>query len=529
MLRSFNVGADELISLIEEECFSASEVYRQQLAQTQSQFNAFRSATYTSFAQNEAMTIHCSQEIDMLVKKVREYEEMQLTLLRAGIYYSYGQLAFGGPWGQIVSGLSSCSSNLPHGPFLFPVQVLHALADQGQAEKSRRSEIARLDDLVRWYQAQISPDLNTNSAPSVVGTKREIGTPVLDPIMISKRPRLDVPVQPCRTMPAMPRLSVPFSPVFAPIPTFSPIDAVGGGPSSPHSTMPNATGIQIPKVIDRWNRALAEPVASKPLREFVLPPLTAFEDAHSCTYYLWFSIRMSLYNRMGDSKPTGARAASTTEQWELKLYNDRKGTRNFSFSPMVFDSNASGVSCACGIPPLLPSISHKIPHRADGTPIQSTDFDSPVLRAFILADLELAHAKLQFEQTDDILLDVQSWSTLRWVRRLQARSTIFRNGWDPSFAAVPLEMPGLMARQPWIVAFHDLLVSWPKFESIGPLPVLEIGAEATSGYLEALASFEQRMIAFYLETVSKTLGTCPARPRIRPEVGFLPELYLNIL
>ncbi|KAF7363797.1 hypothetical protein MSAN_01037600 [Mycena sanguinolenta] len=315
---------------MEEECFSASEVYRQQLAQTQTQFNAFRSAAYTSFAQNEAMNNSCSQEIDMLTKKVREYEELQQTLRKACIYHTQGRLAFGGLWGQIAPELRPGSSNLPHGSFLHPGQVLNALANQCQAEKSRRNEIARLENLVRWYQTKLPPDHNTNVAPPVVGMKREM-TPVLEPIAV-KRLKLDVPVRPCRTMTATPRLSAPFSPVSAPTPTFSPIHVVENAlSSSPHPNMTNATGMHVSRVIDRWNCALTEPVASKPLREFVLPPLTAFDGAHSCTYYLWFSIRMPLYNRMGDSKPTCARPASTTEQWELKLYNDRKGAKKFFF------------------------------------------------------------------------------------------------------------------------------------------------------------------------------------------------------
>lgn len=289
--------------------------------------------------------------------------------------------------------------------------------------------------------------------------------------------------------------------------------------------MPNSTCFTPSPVIDRWNFAVTEPAALKPSREYVLPPLSAFVDAHSCTYYLWFSIRTSLYGRLGDPRSVRGRTASTTEQWELKLYNDKNGTRKFMFNQKVFD--ASGVRCVCGMPPVLPSISHKIPHRVDGSFIQSTDFDSPILRAFIYTDLELAHAKLQFEQTDDILLDMSLWSDSVRSPRIDARETIFRNSWDPSFAAVPLEAPDLMARRAWITRFRDLLQLWPNFELTKPCPAPE--DETDPAYLDSLASFERRMIAFYLDTVSKTLGIRPARPRQRPATDSLPELYQNML
>jgi hypothetical protein len=246
-------------------------------------------------------------------------------------------------------------------------------------------------------------------------------------------------------------------------------------------------------------------------------------DAHSCTYYLWFSTRSSLYSRVGDPRPSTGRTASTAEQWEVKLYN-RKGKKDYIFNEKVFDT-CSGARCACGMPPLLPSIVQKLPHRTDGAPIQSTDFDSPALQAIICTDLELAHAKLQFEQTDDILLS--SLSAQQWTERADARETIFRNSWDPSFAAVPLEAPDLLARRPWIICFRDLLKDWPNFELTFSFPTAE--DDTDPDYLASLASFELRMIAFYLQTVSRTLGIRPARPLQRPNIEALPELYRNIL
>ncbi|KAF8205794.1 hypothetical protein K438DRAFT_1964210 [Mycena galopus ATCC 62051] len=547
MLRSFTVAADQIVSIIEDECASALEVTRQQLEQAQSQFNAFRNAAYASYAANDATIENLTRKVlvsldryhlgfNVIYRTVQEYKNLLHTLNKVDIYYHHGSYA------------SSALS---------PNQVGAALADQCRFENSQRNrdlaEIARLENLVRWYrefhETKFPPALNTDvgvlGRPSLVQharaeagrmkpLKREMEAEDLEPA--AKRSRLDVPVlTPILSATTRSNYSSaagsPLSGVATPTfcqPLLYPVPGKDSIGSSPQPTMASAR-MPVSSVICRWNCTLTENAASKPSRGWILPPLAAFVDAHACTYYLWFSIRMSLYGRVGDPQYLKGRTASTAEQWELKLYNDRKGKRNFSFNETVFDVSQTGPRCVCGMPPLLPSIRQKIPHRADESPIQASDFDSPVLRGFLIADLELAHAKLQFEQTDDILLEAESWSVEEWSQRQAARATIFRNAWDLSFAAVPLETPDLISRRPWIVRFQDLLRYWPDFELVGPFPVPEIEGEATPEDLEALASFERRMIAFYLETVSRTLGISPARPRHRPEVDALPELYRNIL
>jgi hypothetical protein len=156
MLRSFDVAADQIVSLIEEERADASEVSRQQLLQAQNQFNAFRNAAFTTHATNEAINVQCRQEIEKLTRKAQELQELEYTLHKAGIYHSHGFLAFGGQWGALVRGLRPTSPNLPQGPFLLPRDVAAALETQRRAEDWQRvrdsAEIARLENLVRWYR-----------------------------------------------------------------------------------------------------------------------------------------------------------------------------------------------------------------------------------------------------------------------------------------------------------------------------------------------------------------------------------------
>ncbi|KAJ6531291.1 hypothetical protein B0H19DRAFT_1191082 [Mycena capillaripes] len=345
---------------------------------------------------------------------------------------------------------------------------------------------------------------------------------VLEPEPPAKRSRLDAPVEQNWG-------TAPTSPTFNTTPTYtsqltesSPLDCVPTFSAAVEDTSTicsNAPLTALP-VIDRWNCALSQCVETNSSRQTVLPPLDAFVGAHSCTYYLWFATRASLFSRVGDPQSCHGRTALATEQWQLKLYNEQE-KRYYNFNEKIFDTGA--VRCACGMPPLLPKIVFKLPHRADESPIQSIDFDSPAIQAIICTDLELAHAKLQFEQTDEILLNMSSWSAQQWTERSYARDTIIRNSWDPSFTAVPLETPDIIARRPWIIRFRDLLQDWPNFDLSGSFPAAE-----DPGYLESLASFEQRMIAFYLESVSSTLGIRPARPRHRPDIDALPELYRNI-
>lgn len=55
MMRSFEDAADQLAELIEAERADASALVRQQMAQMESQFSAFRNAAFAAHAANEAI------------------------------------------------------------------------------------------------------------------------------------------------------------------------------------------------------------------------------------------------------------------------------------------------------------------------------------------------------------------------------------------------------------------------------------------------------------------------------------------
>ncbi|KAJ7766849.1 hypothetical protein B0H16DRAFT_374015 [Mycena metata] len=534
MLNVFEVAADKIIDMIDTERTDASEFYRQQLEHTQNQCNSFRAAAFATHAANENINAQCRQEIDSLTRVI---QDMQYTLNKAGIYYHMGRLAFGGNWGVVVRALRPSSPNLPQGPLLFPRDVVAALEAQREAENWRRehdsAEIARLQHLVKWHQR---PTLNGGGAPLVDTMKRP--APELTKCA-GKRSRLDIPLEKIctATPPFSATSSTSQSPAFSPMMLVSPIVI----PTPPFQSTPPSTTYPViyhtppptlldlpaaaPPVMDRWQCTLAELGETKIPRQCVLPPLVSFVGAHACNYYWWFFLRTTLFTRLSDPGSSVGRSASTPDQWELRLFN-KLGKTDHVYSDKFFDN--FGVRCACGMPIFHSDLLRKIPHRADGTAIEPADFDSPALQALLCTDLELAHVKLQFEQTDDILLDIQSWTSQERTDRLDARAAIFRNSWDLSFAAVPLEASDILARRPWINNFGDLLRDWPNFESMVPLGVPHSENDTDPSYLASLANFEQALITFYLQTVSDTLGIRPARPRQRPNFDALPQLYRSL-
>ncbi|KAJ7047199.1 hypothetical protein C8F04DRAFT_222888 [Mycena alexandri] len=539
MLHAFEVAADKIVDIIDTERTDASEVYRQQLEHTQNQCNQFRNAAYATHAANENINARCRQEIDSLTRVI---QDMQYTLNKAGIYYHMGRLAFGGNWGAVVRALRPSSPNLPQGPFLFPRDVVAALEAQREAEHWRRerdsAEIARLQHLVKWHQ---QTTLNGGGAPLVESKPMKRAAPELTGCAV-KRSRLDIPLEKIciATPPFTATSSNCQSPAFSPMTLVSPIVL----PTPPFQSTPPSTTYPVtfadntppppplpdlpaaaPPVIDRWQCTLAELGETKTPRQCVLPPLVAFVAAHACNYYWWFFLRTTLFTRLSDPGSSVGRSASTPGQWELRLFN-KMGKTDHVYSEKFFDN--FGIRCACGMPSFHSEVLRKIPHRSDGTAIEPADFDSPALQALMCTDLELAHVKLQFEQTDDILLEIQSWTLQERTDRLDARTAIFRNSWDLSFASVPLEASDILARRPWIINFGDLLRDWPNFGSMVPFTVPHSEDDTDPLNLDSLASFEQALITFYLQTVSDTLGIHPARPRQRPDVDALPQLYRSL-
>ncbi|KAJ7481217.1 hypothetical protein B0H11DRAFT_1236877 [Mycena galericulata] len=288
------------------------------------------------------------------------------------------------------------------------------------------------------------------------------------------------------------------------------------------------TPLTAPPVIEHWKCALVEAKITSEARtppRSVLPPLVAFAGGHSCSYYMWFAIRSFLFPQLENPPPSPVHKTWTTEEWEAKLHNKKSGHLDHTYDARLFDKD--GGSCACGVPPFDSNVLRKLSMRVDGTPVQAADFESHSLQAVILADLESGRAKLQFEQTDDIVLDILLWSPQQLSNRIEARRNIFRNSWDLSFAANPLEKADIRDRRPWITQFRDLLQEWPNFAATGPSPAALDDADSTD--LDSLLAYEQRLITFYLKTVSETLGLCPALPRQRPNADALPELYRNLV
>ncbi|KAK7020406.1 hypothetical protein R3P38DRAFT_2968704 [Favolaschia claudopus] len=333
MLRSFDVGADQMASLIEEERIDAAQHCFQQLEQLRRQFDEFQILAHSTQNQNpNVLTIEMqNKEIMSLRRCVEEFQVLERTLFNAGIHYARGHLAGTDP-----------ADNRPL--FLAPNQVVGSLDDQRRAhywERTQNAEVvARLDKQLRWGRdvqetkfsqtlafandAEGNSNIRSREADSEVVSQRAAKRSRVN-TDTPNQPYWDVPqaVAPVSDIAAISR-SVSSTPLMT-TPLFQ-LESLSEPCLSP-TTSTVAQFVSLYPLLDQWSLPLSKAVVTKSSREFVLPPLASFADAHPCTYYLWFSMRMSLYRRLGGAKPFHGRTAATAAQWEIKLYNTKNGER----------------------------------------------------------------------------------------------------------------------------------------------------------------------------------------------------------
>jgi hypothetical protein len=209
----------------------------------------------------------------------------------------------------------------------------------------------------------------------------------------------------------------------------------------------------------------------------------------------------------------------TAEEWKVQLH----GKHWHEAEALEHLCPQGGVQCSSNFN--VDIFRKHQPVRSDGTPFTPADFASHAVQAFMCADLELAQAKIQFEQTDDLLLGTASWTAQQRASRDAARRDVFRNSWSLSFASSPLESAEVVARRPWIVRFCNMLRDWPGFSSTGTLSSHE---DLESLDPDTLVAYELQLIAFYLKTVHSALRVAPAMPRTRPEIDALPILSRSL-
>ncbi|KAJ7112429.1 hypothetical protein C8R43DRAFT_152165 [Mycena crocata] len=404
-MHSFEVAADQILELIEAERADATEVIRNQLRQLDIQFNSFRNASYATLASKEAINAQCSREMRELEQTLNG---IFYTLKQAGIHYSQGRLAFGEEWGASVGGLRSNSPHLPP-PLLTPKDIIAALEMERYWRRGQSHAI--WDHHLPMQSIQPGTSFSMSLIPALdVGENMSLkrAMPFEDLMPAAKRSKPVVKNEDWDTVIPGPITAGSASHLSSP--QYSPIDNSAGnhlpfGRLISSSVSSPATGYNTPRavapIIERWKCALTEPKIFSETRSsshYILPPLVALVDAHSCTYYMWFAIRSSLFRQLGDHQSAGPKA-STTEEWEVRLHNlqsHETAKVEYVYNEKLFEKG--GGLCGCGMPQLASKVLRTLALRADGTPIQSTDFDSYALQAFICADLELGHAKLQFEQ-----------------------------------------------------------------------------------------------------------------------------------
>ncbi|KAJ6618835.1 hypothetical protein B0H10DRAFT_2028166 [Mycena sp. CBHHK59/15] len=554
---SFEPAADKICEIIEAERSAASALSHQQLLKLDAEFHAFR---------NSVDNYKKQDEIDQLKLTALTLYRLQHTLYQASIFYSQERLAFGEPWGAVVSGLRLGSTDVPP-PLLDPKGVLDALEDQKRhkqaVEVAWHSLQCNERDLRQSYETQIAqlqhqlstlpnsqgvqssvaaitysnPDLHTRTkAGGNLSLKRPISANAPESPSPAKRPRSTIERIDDAALPDAYDAAPVLSPAASSEQSISEPNPIQNSPGIICSDDRISAASLGPPPIERWRYAVAASEAPNSRNgtnhapRYSIPPLLAFRGTHACTYYIWFTIRSFLFRRLSNSQFLQDTFMLSTEEWRRIL--DSNHWRESSASAGkngIYDEKRfyrGGDHCVFGMAPLDIELLRKLPLRADGTPVQPTDFDSRPLQDFICADLELAHAKLQFEQTDDILLTRDtSWSAEQRALRADARRDIFRNSWDPSFTPSLLENADVLCRRPWIISFRNLLRDWPGFSSTG----IFLEEDLNALFHDALADYERRLVEFYLRTIHYTLGVYPAMPRQRPGIDQLPDFCRNIV
>lgn len=100
--------------------------------------------------------------------------------------------------------------------------------------------------------------------------------------------------------------------------------------------------------------------------------------------------------------------------------------------------------------------------------LELKDFENKSLCNIVVYDLALTNNKLQFEETDDYLLHIDSMPLKDRIARVEARQDLFRSSWDIPKVAFPWHdtkwesSPNWRQAVPWYTRFRSLLSSWPR-------------------------------------------------------------------
>ncbi|CAK5274066.1 unnamed protein product [Mycena citricolor] len=366
--------------------------------------------------------IRMNGELDTQVRQTSlELDRLVQALCAAGIRYEDGRFSFSSAWGEAVPGLKRAASR-----FFAPCEVLSVL--QG-AKKSPREGA---DHGNYGADAMEEDDSEAECARPLKRFKSE---------------------------PAILRTRGHISKVGNSVIQMSPVCVSG------------------PPVLDRWSPVITSaPSLSEPT---LLPPVSIFEGAHGCSYYIWFALRFSFLHKLRCGASLDCFSPLSPAAWQAALKTCPAAAAEEGFKPHMFDLGSQS-PCACGMPPLQPVIVASLPKRADGSAFSAVDFADRAFQQLLLVDLELGHMQIQLEQTDAMLCvssPPASPSSPLWQSpgdpdaartRVKERRAIFRSmTFGSSFAEESFEMA---ERRDWVLRFAKVVKNWPGSPLVSSRP-----------------------------------------------------------
>jgi len=145
--------------------------------------------------------------------------------------------------------------------------------------------------------------------------------------------------------------------------------------------------------------------------------------------------------------------------------------------------------------------------------LELKDFQNKALCNLVVYDLALLNHKVQFEETDDFVMHINSMSLCDRQERLQARQDLFRSSWDIPKHGFPWHDTRWETSQnwrqalPWYTRFRSLLASWPREFDLGGID----WDKDLSGIDQwRLTDYCRSLVVFYRRTVVNVLGIAVA-------------------
>lgn len=171
------------------------------------------------------------------------------------------------------------------------------------------------------------------------------------------------------------------------------------------------------------------------------------------------------------------------------------------------------------------------PLLAPGLRLELKHFENKGLCNLVVYDLVLLNHKLQFEETDDFVMHIDSMTLHDRHERLQAHQDLFHSSWDIPKDAFPWHDTRWESSQnwkqavPWYTRFRSLLVSWPCEFDVDDIDwdkdLLGIDQWCLTDYCRSL-------VIFYRRAVMNILGIAVA-PLLRyPSLDGVDHSFLSM-